>query len=167
MKKIFFLLLIVLSTLKLQAQENEVTTYYFIRHAEKVRTDSANKNPSLTEKGKSRAKHWSVVFKNVAFNLIYSTNYKRTIQTTTPTSADKNLEIQFYNPRELYNEEFKTTTKGKTVLVVGHSNTTPLFVNKILKKEKYPDIDDTNNSNLYIVTITNNTITDILLKIEQ
>ena len=166
MKNFFYLFLIIVSTLKIQAQENDVTTYYFIRHAEKERTDATNKNPNLTEKGKLRAKNWSSVFENVNFDLIYSTNYNRTIQTATPTSKSKNLEIQFYNPKELYDKDFKSKTKGKTVLVVGHSNTTPSFVNRVLGIEKYTEINDTNNSNLYIITVTNNIINDILLKIE-
>ncbi len=165
MKKIFLLLLVTLSTVQIYAQDNEITTYYFIRHAEKVRTDTTNKNPNLTEVGKSRAQNWSSVFKDVTFNKIYSTNYNRTIQTAKPTAKDKNLEIQFYDPRKLFNEDFKQKTIGKTVLIVGHSNTTPQFVNKILETKKYPDIDDSNNSNLYIVTISNNITTYILLKI--
>ena len=167
MRNIIFLLLIIVSTLKIQAQESDITTYYFIRHAEKIRTDSTNKNPNLTKNGKERAENWSSVFKNVNFDFIYSTNYNRTIQTAIPTSESKNLEIQFYNPKELFNEDFKFKTKNNTVLVVGHSNTTPQFVNAILGSEKYHEIDDTNNSNLYIVTITNNSITDLLLKIEH
>lgn len=164
-KKIIFILLIVLSVLKINAQESEVTTYYFIRHAEKERTDVTNENPNLTEKGQQRAENWSAVFKNVDFDLVYSTNYNRTIQTAIPTSESKNLEIQFYNPKELYSEDFKLKTKNKTVLVVGHSDTTPLFVNTILGTKKYIDIDDNNNSNLYIITIYNNSISDILLTI--
>lgn len=167
MKKLLFLFLVVTNIVISQAQENEVTTYYFIRHAEKVRLDATNKNPNLTEKGKMRAESWSTVFKNVDFDLIYSTNYNRTIQTATPTSKNKDLEIKLYNPRELYNENFKNKTKHKTVLIVGHSNTTPLFVNKIIGKKKYTEIEDTNNSNLYIVTIANNIISTILLKIEH
>ncbi|NQV76986.1 MAG: histidine phosphatase family protein [Lutibacter sp.] len=166
MRKIIFLLLIIVSTLKIQAQESDITTYYFIRHAEKIRTDSTNKNPNLTEKGKERSKNWSSVFKNVNFDFIYSTNYNRTIQTATPTAENKNLEIQFYNPKELFNEDFKFKTKNNTVLVVGHSNTTPQFVNAILGNEKYPEIEDADNSNLYIVTIINNIVSAILLKIE-
>lgn len=158
-------MLIVLSVLKINAQESEVTTYYFIRHAEKERTDVTNENPNLTEKGQQRAENWSAVFKNVDFDLVYSTNYNRTIQTAIPTSESKNLEIQFYNPKELYSEDFKLKTKNKTVLVVGHSDTTPLFVNTILGTKKYIDIDDNNNSNLYIITIYNNSISDILLTI--
>jgi len=166
MKNFLFLILIAITTLQIQAQESDITTYYFIRHAEKIRTDKANKNPNLTEKGLDRAENWSTVFGGVNFDLIYSTNYNRTIQTATLIAKSKNLEIQFYNPRELYNKEFQIKTKGKTVLVVGHSNTTPMFVNKIIKKEKYSDINDRNNSNLYIVTISKTLISDILLKIE-
>ena len=59
----------------------------------------------------------------------------------------------------MYNDDFKTATQGKTVLVVGHSNTTPAFVNTVLKERKYPDIDDNNNGNLYVVTIVGETIT--------
>lgn len=167
MKNLFYLFLVVVSILKIQAQESDVTTYYFIRHAEKERTDVTNKNPNLTEKGQLRAKNWSTVFENVDFDLIYSTNYKRTVQTATPTAKSKNLEIQFYNPKELYNQDFRSKTKEKTVLIVGHSNTTPQFVNNVLGIEKYAEIDDANNSNLYIVTITNSLKTAILLKIEH
>lgn len=165
MRKIFFWFFVVAYSLNFYAQENELTTYYFIRHAEKVRTDKANKNPNLTEKGNDRAENWNAVFKNVKFDFIYSTNYNRTIQTATPTAKSNDLEIQLYNPRELYSDHFKQKTTGKTVLIVGHSNTTPLFVNKIISKEKYGDIDDTNNSNLYIVTISKESVSAILLKI--
>jgi len=167
MKKLLFLLLLLTNILISQAQESEITTYYLIRHAEKERSDATHKNPNLTEKGEMRAKNWGVVFENVDFDLIYSTNYNRTIQTATPTSINKNLEIKFYNPRELYNEDFKNKTKHKTVLIVGHSNSTPLFVNKIIGKEKYVEIEDTNNSNLYIVTIINKSIIDSQLKINH
>jgi broad specificity phosphatase PhoE len=166
MKKYFLLIVILVISLTVKAQNHEVTTYYLIRHAEKVRTDNTNKNPNLTTKGKDRAQKWSTVFENVNFDLIYSTNYNRTIQTATPTAKKKNLELEFYNPRKMYDEEFKSKTKGKTVLIVGHSNTTPQFVNKILGKEKYPQIDDSNNANLYIISIINSETNDILLKIE-
>ena len=167
MNKIVLLLITLFCILNLQAQETktETTTYYLIRHAEKVRSNAKNKNPNLTEKGVDRAINWSKTFEHINFDYIYSTNYNRTVQTALPTAKRKNLEIQFYDPNNLFNEEFKALTKGKTVLIVGHSNTTPQFANKILATKKYIDIDDRNNSNLYILTISNNAISDILLKI--
>ena len=167
MNKIVLLLITLFCILNLQAQETETetTTYYLIRHAEKVRSNAKNKNPNLTEKGVDRAINWSKTFEHINFDYIFSTNYKRTIQTALPTAKRKNLEIQFYDPSDLFNDEFRAQTKGKTVLIVGHSNTTPQFVNKILEVEKYPEMDDRNNANLYIITISNNNISDILLKI--
>ncbi|MBT8316224.1 MAG: histidine phosphatase family protein [Lutibacter sp.] len=166
MKKYILLLFILIVSFTVKAQNDEVTTYYLIRHAEKVRTDNSNKNPNLNERGQIRAENWSSVFEHVNFDLIYSTNYNRTVQTAKPTAQKKDLELQFYDPRNMYDDDFKSKTTGKTVLVVGHSNTTPQFVNKILGKKKYNDIEDSNNSNLYIVTIVNSKATDTVLKIE-
>lgn len=165
MVKYFLILSVFLFSINIEAQENETTTYYFIRHAEKDRSDSSNKNPDLTEKGIQRAEKWSDVFENVKFDFIFSNKYNRTLQTAQPTALKQQLEIQHYSPNHLYNEDFKLKTKGKTVLVVGHSNTTPQFVNDILKEERYLEIDDNNNSNLYIVVIQNNHNSSILLKI--
>ena len=163
MKKILILILFLIS-ISLSAQKKEITTYYFIRHAEKDLKNSDN--PNLTKKGEKRAIFWSEVFKNVKFDLIYSTNYNRTIQTATPTATSKKIKIQIYNPKELYNKTFINTTKGKTVLIVGHSNTTPQFVNKIIGKQEYLEIDESNNSNLYIVSSTNNYQSHTLLKVK-
>ncbi|SNR33666.1 Histidine phosphatase superfamily (branch 1) [Lutibacter agarilyticus] len=165
MKKFILLIYLVLYTTCIVSQENETTTYYFIRHAEKVRTDKTNKNPDLSKQGNSRAENWSVVFETIDFDLIYSTNYNRTIQTATPTALKKQLKIQYYNPSNLYDADFKAKTKGKTVLIVGHSNTTPKFVNDILEKRVYEAINDNNNDNLYIVTINGTIKNSTLLKI--
>lgn len=144
----------------------EVTTYYLIRHAEKDRSDKTNANPDLTEKGRERAVHWSSVFQNISFDAIYSTNYLRTIATAKPSASAQDLDVQLYNPRNLYSEEFQGATEGKTVLVVGHSNTTPQFVNAIIGEKQYDDIEDNNNANLYIVTRICDKISVVLLKIE-
>lgn len=165
MKKIIILICVILCTTSSIAQKSETTTFYFIRHAEKVRTDKTNKNPHLTSQGKSRAENWAVVFQTVKFDAIYSTNFHRTIETATPTAIKQQLEIQYYNPKQPYDVNFKTKTNGKTVLVVGHSNTTPQFVNEILGHTNYNQIDDSNNANLYIVTIQGVHKNSTLLKI--
>ena len=164
MKKIIVILCLGLFTYGLDAQQ--ITTYYFIRHAEKVRSDRSDKNPSLNELGFERAKKWQSVFSNISFDAIYSTNYLRTRLTAKPTADDQSLPILLYDPKNLYDDVFQKKTKGKTVLVVGHSNTTNVFVNKILGQSTYPEINDTNNSNLYIVSIINGVASSILLKID-
>jgi len=165
MKKYILAFIIFCVTLNFYAQESSPTTYYLIRHAEKDRSDKTNKNPDLTKKGNGRAENWSNVFENIDFDLIYSTKYNRTIQTAKPTATKQNLEIQYYSPSHLNDEDFKLKTIGKTVLVVGHSNTTPQFVNDILGELKYKDIDDKNNANLYILTVVEKTKNCVLIKV--
>ena len=163
MKQLLFLFLFFYS---FSSFSQELTTYSLVRHAEKDRTDKSNSSPELTKIGFERAVKWSTVFENVRFDAIYSTNYKRTISTAIPTAKSQDLEVQYYNPRIPFSEEFQKATIGKTVLIVGHSNTTPQFVNVILGEKKYPQIEDDNNSNLYIVSLVNNSKSSVLLKIE-
>ncbi len=151
MKKYIFLFVIAFSLLS--CNSNETTTYYLIRHAEKDRTDKTDRNPSLNFEGEKRAQQWAAYFKNIELDAVYSTNYNRTIQTATPTAISKNLEIINYDPRKMNDSIFQTNTVGKTVLIVGHSNTTPAFANKILDKDTYKDMDDNDNASLFIITI--------------
>jgi hypothetical protein len=51
-------------------------------------------------------------------------------------------------------------------LVVGHSNTTPMFVNAVLEKETYPWIADDNNGMLFIVTKSGEKVTIQVLQID-
>lgn len=163
---IFTIALLSITTSFSQEEKNtEATTYYFIRHAEKDRSDKTNRNPHLTEIGQKRAAHWSQILTNVKFDAVYSTDYNRTKETAQPTATKNNVELTLYNPRNMNGKDFSANTKGKTVLVVGHSNTTPMFVNAVLGNKKYENIDDNNNGNLYIVTIIDGVKSDQVLTI--
>ena len=162
MKHLIILFFIAFNSL---VYSQETTTYYLVRHAEKDRTNEADNNPHLTEKGLKRASNWNTVLSQISFNEIYSTNYFRTIETALPLASREKLEIKFYDPSSLNITDFKENTKGKTVFIVGHSNTIPTFVNQLIGIDKYQDIEDTNNSNLYIITLINGKATDQLLMI--
>lgn len=133
--------------------QDPVSTYYLIRHAEKDRSDSSNRNPDLNDAGKLRAEKWAEVLKDVKFDAVYSTNYNRTRQTAKPLADLNKLEISSYDANNLFDKDFKKATSGKTVMVVGHSNTTPQFANAILGEKKYEDIDDSENGALFIVQV--------------
>lgn len=144
---------VILCTLSCKDVTNtESTVYYLIRHAEKNRSVN-HEDPELTNKGLERANNWATIFKDVKFDYIYSTTYKRTMQTSTPTANSKKIEILNYDANQLNDKDFQEKTKGKTVLVVGHSNTTPAFVNAIIGENKYQDINDKDNGKLFIVTL--------------
>lgn len=168
MVRFLLIMCITLWSINTFAQEDTIaqtTTYYFIRHAEKDRSNPSEKDASLTTEGHQRAQDWSMIFQHVPFDAVYSTEFNRTKETGQPTASNNRLEIITYSVNDGYNEAFKEATIGKTVLVVGHSNTIPDFVNAVIGHEKYNEIEDTNNGNLYIVTISNGIISDLVLTI--
>ena len=161
--KQLILLVLILSSIEMSSQD--CTEIYLIRHAEKDRSDIKNRNPELNDLGKKRALKWVQVFKNIELDKIYSTNYNRTTQTVTPISEKNNIDISIYSPSKINYKNFISNNIGSKVLVVGHSNTIPFFVNGLINNEFYQQIDDLNNSNLYVVTICGNNISHKLLYI--
>ena len=144
----------------------ECSSFYLIRHAEKLRIDKTEINPKLNDKGILRAEKWKEILKNINLDKIYSTNYNRTIETANPTSKLQNIDITIYSPNNIDYKNFKEINKGKKVLIVGHSNTIPNFVNGLIEKNFYDQIDDLNNSNLYLVNICGDMVSHQLLYVE-
>jgi len=165
MKKYFIVALLFSMTISAYSQQ-EKTTYYLIRHAEKDRSDKTNKNPELIKKGKERAKKWSKIFEELKIDAIYSTDYNRTLQTAAPTAKSKKISVQKYHPMNIDMEAFIKETKGKSILIVGHSNTIPSFANKLIGNGKYLNIDDNDNDNLYLVTIEGDLIEHVQIDVE-
>ena len=162
MKQIVLLFLLFFS---LDISSQECTEFFLIRHAEKDRSDLENKNPNLNEKGKLRALKWVEILYGINFDKIYSTNYNRTIQTVSPISKKLNIDVSIYSPSALSYKEFILKNYGNKVLVVGHSNTIPGFVNGLINEKVYEQINDLNNSNLYSVTICDEAVVHNLLYI--
>ena len=143
--------------------ENDCSTFYLIRHAEKVRTNKSDRDPALNEKGILRALNWKEYFIDKDISKIYSTNYKRTLETVKPIQEAIGLATILYSPSNI--DYFISSNKSEVVLVVGHSNTIPNFVNELINDQVYAQIDDLNNSNLYIVSLCDSSISHRLIKI--
>ena len=141
----------------------QVTTYILVRHAEK---ESQSSTAELTEEGFNRANNLAGFLEPYKIDYVYSTNVTRTEQTATPTAKKNNLTLINYIPGSLYTDDFKQKTKGKSTLIVGHSNTIPDLVNKIIGKNKYSDINDSDFNNVYIVEIKGEEITETLKNID-
>tara|TARA_B100001142_G_scaffold247334_1_gene247048 strand:+ start:1712 stop:2206 length:495 start_codon:yes stop_codon:yes gene_type:complete len=141
------------------------STFYLIRHAEKVRVDKSENNPALNEKGILRAQNWKNYFLDKEISKIYSTDYKRTIRTAQPLAINNNIETIIYSTSDFKFDDFIKSNIGENTLVVGHSNTIPDFVNELINEEYYTQIEDLNNSNLYIVSICDSKITHKLIKV--
>lgn len=139
----------------------QTTTIYFIRHAEKADKSS---DPVLSETGIQRANHWNDVFAAINFDAVYSTNYNRTQQTAAPTAKKNKVIVKLYDPKTIDIEKIKKEHLGQTILIVGHSNTTPDLVNKLIHQNVYETIEETTFGNLYIVTINESVVNYQLLK---
>lgn len=133
-----------------------ISTYYLIRHAEKDRSNPDNPDPELNQKGLGRAMHWAEILDDIPLDAIYSTDYERTRMTAAPVSIKQDITVTYYDPANLDINAFKSETLGKNVLVVGHSNTTPEMVNRLIGEDRFPQMDDTDNGGLYIVTVVGN-----------
>ncbi|MBT8320703.1 MAG: histidine phosphatase family protein [Eudoraea sp.] len=133
--------------------EPVISTYYFIRHAEKDRSNPENVDPELNQKGLGRAMHWAEILKEVSLDAIYTTDYERTRMTAAPVAIKQEITENYYDPRTLDIEAFQLENLGKNVLVVGHSNSTPDLVNRMIGVEKYESMDDYDNGSLFIVTV--------------
>jgi len=107
--------------------------------------------------------HWAEIFDDIELDAIYTTDYERTSMTATPTLVKKDLTAQYYYPQDFDIEQFKADNLNKKVLIIGHSNTTPEFVNKMIGEDKYSQMDDRDNGSLFIVQIINGKTTDMRL----
>lgn len=130
---------------------SQTTTIYLIRHAEKI---DHSKNPELSESGLIRANHWKDIFSEVPFDAIFSTDYIRTQKTAAPTALAQNKNVTTYDPKTLDVQKLVNDYAGKTILIVGHSNTTPELANKLVKQTLYTAIPDSTFGNLYIITLS-------------
>ena len=157
MKKILSALFVMLWMTPIQAQsptDSKVSSFYFIRHAEKDTSNPADRDPDLVMEGVLRAARWSSIFNRIDFDIIYTTDYKRTRNTALPIAEQKKLPLTFYSPNGFDSVDFVKNNFGKTVLIVGHSNTVPAMVNALIGEKQYKQIKETNYKNLYIINIT-------------
>lgn len=142
------------------AMHAQTTTIILLRHAEKDTTMAGSAamqaDPPLSKAGELRAASLPEVLRNYSPDIIYATAFKRTMATVTPLAKRFGKEVQSYDPRNLQAfEQLLRSMAGKVVIVAGHSNTTPALVNLLIKENRYPAIDDSVYTKLWIVTITN------------
>lgn len=158
MKKLLLLISILLISLPLFGQtttsNSQETTLIMVRHAEKM--DDGTQDPSLNEKGQDRAERLAQLLqKDFDIDAVYSTPYKRTQETAKPMADYIDKQIQTYDPRDPrgFVDFLMDAKKGKAVLIVGHSNTTPYLVNLVLGENKYEQLDEKAYGDIFIVTV--------------
>jgi broad specificity phosphatase PhoE len=153
---LFSLLLLTVSVSSVAQQNSDITTFVLVRHAEKV-DDSAD--PDLSPEGYQRAERLAKMLQNISFDAVYSSDRIRTRETVRKIADQNSVDILLYEPHETEEEveRLLNSNPGKTVLVSGHSNTTPFFANELLGREHFEEkFDESDYGNLLIITIDGN-----------
>lgn len=126
------------------------TVIYLVRHSEKL----SGSDPALSELGIARTAALANRLKEAGIAHVFSSDFKRTRQTAAPVAAQSEVDVTIYDARALTPfatelEAFAKSAKGN-ILVVGHSNTTPV-VASLLTKTEFPMLNEDQYDHLYVV----------------
>ena len=149
----FFLVLLIWILAANPLYSQGITTVILVRHAEKADTTADTK---LSEAGLERAMKLSEMFENVDIDAIYSTSFVRTESTVQPLADEIGVPIQNYDYRNpgLVVPNWLRRHSGETILISGHSNTTPNFANTLMNEQYFEDsFDESDYGNILIVMI--------------
>lgn len=132
-----------------------VTTIVLIRHAEKA-NDTAD--TPLSQAGHTRAQNLVSALQDTGISAIFVTQYQRTAQTAQPLADHLNLTplLRPITNTQQYAQdlahEIRSSHKGATVLVVGHTTTTEALITALGAPAIDP-IPEASYDNLYLVTV--------------
>ena len=133
------------------------TVVIVVRHAEKASSSPQDPDPPLSEAGAARAQRLKDVAGAAEVAAVYTTQFRRTRDTAAVLGVPVvPVEITRDNAATYaasVAKEILSKHKGKTVMVVGHSNTTPQMV-EALSGRRVPPLDDARDFDaLYVVVI--------------
>jgi broad specificity phosphatase PhoE len=136
-----------------------MTTIIFVRHAEAGGAMGDPQDPGLTPAGRARAETLAKALSTSGISAVYTSQYNRTRETgkivadachaavtSVPVGANRDADAAALIA------QIEREHPGQTVLVVGHSNTVPLMVQRASGITVDP-IADTEFDHLYIVSI--------------
>lgn len=156
-KYLYLLLLIITGTSLISTTSVKVdkTVVYIVRHGEKDISDPGNPNPELNDAGRERALALAKELKAQKFDVIFSTQYKRTMNTVAPIARRYDRTIEFYDPKnpEALAELVKTKHRNKKILIAGHSNTVLELVEAFGGKRPVSELTEEDYDLLFKITI--------------
>jgi broad specificity phosphatase PhoE len=132
----------------------EVTQIYILRHTEKA--DDNAEDPELSTQGIAHALYWRSVLQHTPFDQVFTTDFKRNIQTANLLTTESSIRPELYYPMSFDVLKFINQIRGQRVLIIGHSNTIPDMVNRLIGETIYPPMSHDNYDVLFIVTINKN-----------
>lgn len=107
-------------------REGAAARILLVRHAEAEA--GGGSDPELTAAGRRRAEALAEALAGEPIAAVLATDTRRARATAAPVAERLGLEVEIYDPRRLADLADALRRRGETVLVVGHSNTTPELV---------------------------------------
>lgn len=134
----------------------ESTAIYVVRHAE--RASSTDPDSPLNEAGVARAHALADALGDAGVDAIITSQFVRTQATAAPLAERLGLPVQVERVSDPEGSSQALARRiladhaGKTVLVVGHSNTVPLIVRALGGVEVGP-LDDSDYGDIFLVVV--------------
>ena len=140
MSRLYKCILFMLSLHLCMIATAQKTTVWIVRHAEKDTANVNRQDPDLTATGQQRALDLATYLQKENIIKVFSTDTKRTKQTAKHVKAP----LEIYNPKNLTGllEVLNQQVKGKSVLIVGHSNTVLETIEALGGKRPVPLLTD-------------------------
>ena len=157
---------VIILAVALSLQVSHVTTFYIVRHAEKV--DNSD-NPSLSRPGKERSFTLKNLLKNKGIDNIFVSNFLRTQQTAGYLARSLHITPKKYQNTDEGNEilvrKLVSFTGNHSILIVGHTNNIPAIIDSLMGSQQHIVIAENDFDNMYIITIKNGAPTRRKLKV--
>jgi broad specificity phosphatase PhoE len=153
--KVLLPLVIALTAAAPSSSSAPATVVILVRHAERA---PGSGDPPISETGQARARALADVGKVAGVQVIITTQFQRTKQTAAPLAESLGLTMNTVGTQSDIAKHIAEVAAavrqhaGKTVLVVGHSNTIPAIVGA-LGGPKLADLCETEYDNLFTIVL--------------
>lgn len=140
---------------RVQRRDEGTSTAFLVRHAEAQYPPPAEapRNPPLNSMGKRRAEALARLLAESGVSKVYSTDTQRTRQTAAPLAEALQVEVVLYDATDLAAFASRLRQEEGSILVVGHSNTTPHLAD-LLGGDAGPPINESVEfDRLYVLTL--------------
>ena len=150
------LLLALSLALPLAAAAQAPTTVIVVRHAEKVSTDPADRDPALDSAGTARARALAAALEGAGVDAVITTQFRRTQMTAKPLADRLGVAPEVVaaggpsHPADVAAAVRRHA--GHTVVVVGHSNTVPAII-AALGGPRLPDLCDSQYADMFVLVL--------------
>lgn len=120
-------LFVILGLVLFSCKEKSSTNFYLVRHAEKEDSNTMqdqNEDPPLNQEGMQRVKKLKDLLIKENISAIYSTSYRRNLNTVKPMAQQRSLKIknyEWYEWRPMIDEILKDFN-GETIVICGHGD---------------------------------------------